>query len=367
MQNIETFINQSRYSDEIKKLASKCLKSERLTVDEAVFLYENSDLDLLSMLSTFANSKINGDKVYYNKNIHIEPTNICYYDCLFCSYSHRHSEAYEFTINEIVDKVKALDDGITEIHIVGAVHPERDLYYYSNMISRVRKIKPNAHIKAFTAIEIEYMCRKSNMSIAEGLEILQRAGLNSLPGGGAEIFSKSIRNRICQKKLTSNEWLDIHRTAHKMGIPSNATILYGHIESLEDRFKHLEEIRSLQGETNGFNAFIPLKYKSKNNNMQEHGETPLVDDLKNYAMTRLFLDNVPHLKAYWPMIGKQNAILALSFGVDDLDGTINNSTTIYTAAGSEETNPEFSESEIRQAITKAGKTPVERDSLYNPL
>jgi aminodeoxyfutalosine synthase len=247
------------------------------------------------------------------------------------------------------------------------VHPKRNVEYYAEMLSVIRYELPDIHIKAFTAVEIDHMVKKSGISIQEGLERLRVAGLNSMPGGGAEIFDEELRKKICPDKTGSAEWLDIHRTAHKMSIPTNATMLYGHIESYEHRADHLNRLRNLQDEYSGFNAFIPLKYRNKNNEMSDIPEVGYNEDMKNYAVSRIFLDNIPHVKAYWPMIGKEMAAISLSFGVDDLDGTINDSTKIYTMAGAEEQNPGMSVEEICNLIKKSGMIPVERDSVYNSI
>jgi aminodeoxyfutalosine synthase len=264
----------------------------------------------------------------------------------------------------MVKTVVNLGNDITEVHIVGAVHPGRDIYYYADLVRRVHEARPEVHIKAYTAIEIEYMAQRSGLSFKEGLQLLKDAGLNSLPGGGAEIFDDHIREQICGKKSSTEAWIEIHETAHKLGIPTNSTILYGHIEKFEHRIHHMELLRQLQDRTGGFNAYIPLKFKNKNNEMSYIEEVSLIEDLRNYAVSRIYLDNIAHLKAYWPMIGKEMAALSLAFGVDDLDGTINDSTKIYSLAGAGE-NPSLSSDEIRELIIKAGRIPAERDSVYN--
>lgn len=363
---VKELIQSVEIQPEILKIATKVLDKERITHDEGVVLYEKADTSLLALLADTVRKRISGDYAYYNRNVHIEPTNICVYDCKFCSYSHHQSkEQWELTIDEMVNTVRQLSDQITEVHIVGAVHPGRDIFYYADLIRRVRKVKPNVHIKAYTAIEIEYMAKKAGMSFDEGLQLLKTAGLNSLPGGGAEIFDNEVREKICGKKSTTEAWLEIHESAHRLGLPTNATILYGHIETFKHRIHHMELLRQLQDKTHGFNAYIPLKYKSKNNRMSETGEVSIIEDLRNYAVSRIFLDNIPHLKAYWPMIGKEMAALSLAFGVDDLDGTINDSTKIYSLAGAEDQNPAMTEGDIRQLIAKAGRIPAERDSVYN--
>ena len=262
---------------------------------------------------------------------------------------------------------KYKEKGVTEVHIVGGVHPKRGVEYYGEMIERIKKIIPDIHVKAFTAVELFVMCARSRMSIEEGLNYLREKGLDSLPGGGAEIFAEEIRKQICDTKASTKLWLTIHETAHKLGIPSNATILYGHIENYEHRVHHMRLLRELQDRTNGFNCFIPLKYRDDNNELSHIGEVPVIEDLKNYAVSRIYLDNIPHLKAYWPMIGKETAQISLAFGVDDLDGTIDDTTKIYSMAGAEEQNPSMSTEEIVDLIKNAGYTPVERNSIYEEI
>jgi len=362
---ISELVKSSALDSQIKDIALKVLDGGRITPAEGVLLYKDADTSLLALLADQVRKRTVGEYVFYNRNVHIEPTNICVYDCKFCSYSHHQSkESWELTVDEMVKTVVNLGDDITEVHIVGAVHPGRDIYYYADLIKRVHEARPLLHIKAYTAIEIEYMAQRSGLSFAEGLQLLKDAGLNSLPGGGAEIFDDKIREQICGKKSSTEAWIEIHETAHKLGIPTNATILYGHIESYEHRIHHMDLLRQLQDRTGGFNAYIPLKFKNKNNEMSYIEEASLVEDLRNYAVSRIYLDNIAHLKAYWPMIGKEMAVLSLAFGVDDLDGTINDSTKIYSLAGAGE-NPSLSSKEIRQLIIKAGRVPAERDSVYN--
>ncbi len=349
----------------IKEISLKVLNSVRITPGEGVILYREADTSLLALLADQVRKRTVGNYVFYNRNVHIEPTNICVYDCKFCSYSHHQSkESWELTIDEMVKTVVSLGDEITEVHIVGAVHPGRDIYYYAGLVKRVREARPTIHIKAYTAIEIEYMAKRAEMSFKAALQLLKDSGLNSLPGGGAEIFDDAIREQICGKKSSTEAWIEIHEVAHQLDIPTNATILYGHIEQFEHRIHHMNLLRELQDRTGGFNAYIPLKYKSKNNEMSYVGEVSLIEDLRNYAVSRIFLDNIAHLKAYWPMIGKEMAALSLAFGVDDLDGTINDSTKIYSLAGAGE-NPSLSSDEIRDLVIKAGRVPAERDSVYN--
>jgi aminodeoxyfutalosine synthase len=351
-------------------IAEKVLSGERISVDEGIRLFEDGDLPYLSILADAVCRHHNGDKVYFNRNFHIEPTNICVNHCAFCSYRRKKGEegSWEYCINDIKEKTNAyLNKGVTEVHIVGGVHPERNVHFYAEMLREVKKILPAVQIKAFTAVEIDAMCRFAGISVEQGLMLLKEAGLDSLPGGGAEIFDEQIRSKICPDKTGSQEWLRIHQTAHQLGIPTNSTMLYGLIEKYEHRVDHMERLRKLQDETKGFNAFIPLKFRHYNNSFSHIKETTTVEDLKNYAVSRIFLDNIPHLKAYWPMIGKQISQLSLAFGVDDLDGTIDDSTKIYSMAGAAEQNPAASTVELIAMIKGADRIPVERDTVYNAI
>jgi aminodeoxyfutalosine synthase len=280
-----------------------------------------------------------GDSTYFNRNFHIEPTNICVFDCKFCSYSRlikQKEGAWELSEEQILDKLRGYSGTpVTEVHIVGGVHPRMGLHYFAGLIRKIKEIRPEIHVKAFTAVELEYMCRKARVSYEEGLKILKEHGQDSLPGGGAEIFDEEIRRKICEDKCSSSQWLEIHETAHRLGLPSNATMLYGHIEEYRHRVDHMLRLRDLQDRTGGFNTFIPLKFRNKNNQMSHIKEVSVIEDLRNYAVSRIFMDNFSHLKAYWPMIGRSTAQLSLAFGVDDIDGTIDDSTRIYTMAGAE--------------------------------
>jgi len=267
----------------------------------------------------------------------------------------------------MLDLVKNHTQPITEVHIVGGVHPKMDLYYFANIIKQIKALRPDLHIKAFTAVELDYMFRKAKVSYLEGLTILKEHGLGSIPGGGAEIFDTHVRKQICEDKCTAEEWLEIHETAHRLDIHSNATMLYGHIETFEHRIDHMDRLRSLQDKTKGFNCFIPLKFRNENNQMSNIHEVSVIEDLRNYAVSRIFMDNFPHIKAYWPMIGKSTAQLSLQFGVDDLDGTINDSTKIYSMAGAEDQNPALSTEQLADLIKQAGRAPAERDTLYNVI
>jgi len=354
---------------ELRKIAQKVLDSVRISAYEGQLLYEKASLGFLGLLANYVREKKNGDKVYFNRNIHIEPTNICVYDCKFCSYSRllKHKEeGWELSENQILDKIRSYqNEPITEVHIVGGVHPKMGLHYFASLIKKVKEIRPDLHVKAFTAVELDYMCRKAKVSYKEGLEILKAHGQDSLPGGGAEIFDETIRKEICADKCTASEWLEIHETAHQLGMPSNATMLYGHLESFAHRIDHMERLRQLQDKTGGFNTFIPLKFRNKGNQMSHLKEVSRIEDLRNYAVSRIFMDNFNHVKAYWPMIGRTTAQMSLNFGVDDVDGTIDDTTKIYSMAGSEEQSPALTTSQLVRLIKEAGRRPIERDTVYN--
>ncbi|MDR1552276.1 MAG: aminofutalosine synthase MqnE [Prevotellaceae bacterium] len=354
----------------LSSIAEKINTVERISVNEGLKLFESRNLSALALLANEKRKQINGNYVFFNKNFHIEPTNICIHNCRFCSYrrSVNDADSWDYNINEMLEICKKhYGKDISEIHIVGGVHPNRNLDFYCNLIVEIKKIFPAVHIKAFTAVELDYMISKANLTLEEGLLKLKNAGLNSIPGGGAEIFDSEIRKQICHQKSDANAWLKIHKTAHKLGIASNASILFGHIETYSHRLEHLELLRNLQDETHGFNAFIPLKYKNFNNAISETGEVNDIEVLKNFAVSRIFLDNIPHIKSYWPMLGKNLAGFALHFGADDMDGTIADSTKIYSMAGAEEKNPSMTTAEMVNFIKQSGFIPVERDSVYNRL
>ncbi len=351
-------------------IAARVEAGGRLSADDALTLWRDAPLWRLGSLATARKRAVSGDKVYYNRNFHIEPTNLCVFNCKFCSYRRPKGspEAWDMTMEQIEDKARGyVGRGVTEVHIVGGVHPEHDIYYYCDMIRRVKAILPEAAVKAFTAIELSYMIRKAGLSVGDGLRLLIDAGMDAIPGGGAEIFDEEIRARICPDKGSTAEWFEVHRAAHEAGIKSNATMLYGHVESVAHRIDHLLRLRALQDETGGFNAFIPLKYRNFGNSMSQIGEVAVTDDLRTLAMSRLVLDNVPHIKAYWVMYGKQTTEMALAFGADDIDGTIDDSTKIYSMAGADDTRPRMSVDEMREMVSRAGFRAVERDTLYNEL
>lgn len=367
----ELLTNTTTISKDLKPIADKVLNNERISFDDGVKLFYEGELGFLGALANYVREKKNGNNVYFNRNFHIEPTNICVFACKFCSYSRiykNREEGWELTAEQMLDKVKAYDGKyVTEVHIVGGVHPKMDIEFFADVLRSIKAHRPDLHIKGFTSVELDYMFRKAKMSTEEGLKYLQAAGLQSLPGGGAEIFDETIRQEIAGDKCSSDQWLDIHRTAHKLGMHSNATMLYGHIEKYEHRIDHMNRLRNLQDETGGFNTFIPLKFRNHDNEMSYVTESTTVEDLKNYAVSRIYMDNFNHVKAYWPMIGRNTAQMSLAFGVDDIDGTIDDTTKIYSMAGAEEQNPALSTEQLVALIKDAGRIPIERDTLYNVL
>jgi aminodeoxyfutalosine synthase len=368
--HIEQVIAAEKDGD-LQRIGKKIVDKERITPEEGVILFEKASLPYLGALANFVRERLHGHKTYFNRNFHIEPTNICVFACNFCSYSRLYAhreEGWELTADQMLNIVKSYDGKpVTEVHIVGGVHPKLTLEFFADLLRKIKAHRPDLHIKAFTPVELEYMFRKAKKSIEEGLKYLKEAGLDSLPGGGAEIFDPEIREQICADKVDAKGWLAIHEAAHKLGMHSNATILYGHIEKFSHRIDHMEQLRQLQDKTSGFNTFIPLKFRNKDNAMSHVPESNIIEDMRMYAVARLYMDNFPHLKAYWPMLGRQNAQLALSFGVNDIDGTIDDSTKIYSMAGAEEQNPAMSTSQLVNLIRQAGRVAVERDTLYNEL
>ena len=368
-QSPQSIIENSSYPPELKAIAQKVFAGKRISFDEGVLLYKQAELGFLGTLANFVREKKSGNRVYFNHNFHVEPTNVCVYSCAFCSYSRliKHREqGWELSVDQIMNIIKGYDNQeVTEVHITGGVVPKQDLAFYTELFRRIKAHRPGLHIKALTPVEFHYIFKKAKVSYEEGLKMMKEAGLDSLPGGGAEIFDKEIRDKIAGGKCTTEEWLSIHEIWHKMGHHSNATMLYGHIETFEHRIDHMERLRSLQDKTKGFNAFIPLKFRNKENEMAHVPEVSVIEDLRNYAMARIYLDNFPHIKSYWAMIGRNTAQLSLNFGTDDLDGTIDDTTKIYSMAGSEEQNPKLSTQQLVDLIKAVGKTPVQRDTLYN--
>ena len=351
----------------INEIADSIRRGERISAEDAITLWHQAPLWLLGELATARKEEVSGKEVYYNRNVHLEPTNICLFNCEFCSFRRREgdADAWYMSLEEIEARAMELRNAdITEVHIVGGVHPKHDLTTYCAMIRRVKSALPYVAVKAYTAVEIFYMIRNEGVSIVEGLRRLKEAGMECIPGGGAEIFDAELRKKICPEKCNAEEWLAVHRAAHNMDISTNCTMLYGHIESLEQRIDHLERLRKLQDEAPGFDAFIPLKYHSRGNRLSEAGECSVEEDLRMIAISRLFLDNIPHIKAYWVSYGKATTEMALAFGADDIDGTIGDTTKIYSMAGGI-SRPTMSVEELEAMVRSAGYIPIERDSHYN--
>ena len=353
----------------LKIIAQKVKDKIRITDEECLLLFEKGSLGFVGALANFIREKLHGDKTYFNRNFHIEPTNVCVFSCKFCSYSRLYAhkeEGWELSIDQMLDIVKSYDGKpITEVHIVGGVHPKMNMAYFIELIQKIHAHRPDLHIKGFTAVELDYMFRKAKLTVEEGMKQLNDAGLQSLPGGGAEIFHPEVREIIAADKVTGEGWLQIHEAAHNLGMATNATMLYGHIEKYEHRIDHMRKLRDLQDKTHGFNTFIPLKFRNSNNDMSNVPESTITEDMRLYAISRIYLDNFPHLKAYWPMLGRQNAQLSLAFGVNDIDGTIDDSTKIYSMAGSEEQTPTMTTEQLVTLIKQVKRRPIERDTLYN--
>ena len=356
---------------ELRNIGEKIVAKQRITPEEGILLFEKAPLPFLGALANHVRERLHGDKTYFNRNFHIEPTNVCVFTCNFCSYSRLYAhrdEGWEMTQQQMLDIVKSYDGKpVTEVHIVGGVHPKMNLEFFAGLLQKIKAHRPGLHIKGFTAVELDYMFRKAKLTVDEGMERLHNAGLDSMSGGGAEIFHPDVRNIICPDKVDADGWLRIHEAAHRLGMHTNATMLYGHIETYAHRIDHMNRLRELQDKTGGFNTFIPLKFRNKDNDMSDVPESTIVEDMKLYAVARLFLDNFPHMKAYWPMLGRQNAQLTLAFGVNDLDGTIDDTTKIYTMAGSEEQTPSLSTAQLVTLIRQVGREPVERDTLYHEI
>ncbi|GAB5047487.1 aminofutalosine synthase MqnE [Thermodesulfovibrio sp. TK110] len=349
---------------EIKR---KIRQGERINREEAVFLFNTDKIHELGELADEVSRKFNSDRVYFIVNRHINPTNICINRCRFCAFSRSKGEegAFELSIDDIINQLKEAQKTtgyITEVHIVSGLHPEWQFEYYLEMLSTIKREFPLIGIKAFTAVEIDYFSRKSGLTIEQTLMKLKHAGVDIMPGGGAEIFNPEVRNRICPEKISGEKWLEIIKTAHKLGIKTNATMLYGHVESYEDRVDHLIKLRELQDETGGFLAFIPLSYQPENTDIKVPYPSG-IDDLKTIAVSRLVLDNIPHIKAYWIMLGEKLAQLALLYGADCLEGTIIEEKIAHSAGARSKKG--ITIEELVHLIREAGKIPVERDSFYN--
>ncbi|MDO8885909.1 aminofutalosine synthase MqnE [Candidatus Oleimmundimicrobium sp.] len=346
-------------------IQEKILNNKRLTREDGINLINRDDILFLGRLAKYVKERKTNNRAYFNVNQHINLTNICVSRCKFCAFSCNKSDpsAYTMSIEEVINAALRAPKDITELHIVSGLHPDKPFDYYVNVIKALKKEFPNIHVKAFTAVEIDYFSKISGLSVEEIFKILKEAGVNSLPGGGAEIFNPIIRKQICPKKATANEWLNVVRAAHKLGLKSNATMLYGHIETLEDRVDHLIKIRELQDETAGFLAFIPLPFHPQNTELSHLKKPTAVENLKMIAISRLMLDNFDHIKAYWIMMGPKVAQLSLDFGADDIDGTVTEE-KITHAAGAQ-TDKFIEKNELIEMIKEMGRVPVERDTLYN--
>ena len=348
-------------------LADKLDAGERLSLDDGVRLFECPDLLALGWLANREREKRHGGRTYYNFNIRLEATNVCVASCLFCSFARLKPGdpgSYTMSLEQTWDKLRErAHQPLTEIHVVNGLHPELPFDYYTEMLRGFKRIRPGIHLKCFTAVEIAFFADLYGMTDEQVLRELQTAGLDSLPGGGAEIFAERVRRKICHDKCGTDRYLDIHRTAHRLGMRSNVTMLYGHIETKEERVDHMLRARSLQDETGGFQAFIPLAFHPDNNQMRKLPAPSATETLRVHAVSRLMLDNIPHVKAFWIATGVEVAQLALWFGVDDLDGTVQEE-KIYHMAGAR-TPEAMTTSAIRRLIRIAGREPVERDTLYN--
>ncbi len=367
--SITSVLADPKLSAPLRNIAEKIQNGQRISEDEGLHLYEEAELGYLGALANHIREKRHGNRTYFNRNFHVEPTNVCLYTCTFCSYSRlikKREEGWEYSMEEIMDIVKQYDgEPVTEVHIEGGVLPQYDVDFYAELFRQIKAHRPELHVKALTPVEYHYIFKKGKLSYEEGMKLMKEAGLDSMPGGGAEIFHPEIRDQIAGGKCSGEQWLRIHEIWHELGGRSNATILYGHIEEFRHRIHHMEQLRQLQDKTGGFQTFIPLKFRNKGNQMSHVPEASVIEDLRNYAISRIYLDNFDHIKAYWPMISRQVAQLSLAFGVDDIDGTIDDTTKIYSMAGSEEQNPAMSTRDLVNLIRRVGRSPIERDTLYN--
>jgi aminodeoxyfutalosine synthase len=346
----------------------KVKRSERLTFDDGLILYRSSDILAVGLMANLVRERIHGNKTYFNVNRHINPTDVCVASCRLCAFGKkaRDPKAYTMSLEQVWETAgKGWSEAVTEFHIVGGLHPELTLDWYCQMLRGLKERFPEVHLKAFTMVEIAYLAQRSRLPIGETLERLRDAGMDSLPGGGAEIFSERVRRIICDHKIDGRQWLDVARMAHQLGLKSNCTMLYGHIETEEDRVDHLIRLRELQDETRGFVTYIPLAFHPDNTPLQHIPKTTGFDDIRNIAAARLMLDNIPHIKAYWIMMTPKIAQIAQRFGADDLDGTVVEE-KIYHDAGAT-TSQGLRRAELLRLIREAGREPVERDTLYHPV
>ncbi len=361
---MDTLIKQAGLGDILEKVRAE----ERLSMEDGQRLFASNNLLALGYLANIVRERKNGNQAFFIYNQHINYSNVCTNLCKFCAFGKEkgHEQAYEMTVEDVKEKVRErLDEPISEIHMVGGIHPDLPYSYYLDLLRGIKQIRPEVHIQAFTCVEIYHLAELAGKSVGETLEELKDAGLGSIPGGGAEVFSPRIRELTCEKKLSGEGWLEVARIAHRHGLNTNATLLYGHIETIDERLEHLDALRRTQDETGGFLAYIPLAFHPKNTEMSEHSRTTGMDDLKNVAVARLMLDNFPHIKAYWVMIGPKMAQVALSFGADDMDGTVKEEVITHMAGA--ETEQALGHKTLIRLIKEAGRTPVQRDTLYNVI
>jgi aminodeoxyfutalosine synthase len=352
----------------LEPIAAKVLASERLSFEDGLTLYGSADVLAVGWLANYVRDKMHGDVAYFNVNRHINPTNVCVAACRLCAFGRKKGAdgSYTMALEQAWETAASgYSEAVTEFHIVGGLHPDLPLEYFLDLISGLKERFPLVHIKAFTMVEIAFLARRAKLTIPETLAKLKDAGVDSMPGGGAEIFSDRVRHIICDHKIDGEEWLDTARMVHEAGLKSNATMLYGHIENDEDRVDHLLKLRSLQDETNGFQTFIPLAFHPDHTALAHLPKTTGLTDIRQIAVSRLLLDNFPHIKAYWQMMTAKIAQIALRFGADDIDGTVIEE-KIYHDAGA--TTPQgMRREELMRLITAAGRVPVERDTLYRSV
>ena len=361
---MQQLIKQTGFGDILEKVKNE----ERLSLTDGRRLYKTNNLLALGYLANMVRERKNGNDAFFIYNQHINYSNICTNLCRFCAFGKEKgdAQAYEMSVDQVREKVRErLDEPISEIHMVGGIHPDLPYDYYLNLLSATKEVRADVHIQAFTCVEIYHLAELAGKSVGDTIKELEQAGLDSVPGGGAEVFSPRIRKLTCEEKLSGEGWIDVARTVHGCGLKSNATMLYGHIETIEERLEHLDALRKLQDETEGFLAFIPLAFHPKNTAMAEHSSTTGTNDLKNIAVARLMLDNFPHIKAYWVMIGPKMAQVALSFGADDMDGTVKEEVITHMAGA--QTAQAIGHKTLIRLIKEADRVPVQRDTLYNVI
>lgn len=352
----------------LNPLYEKILAGERLSAEDALALYQSKDILALGWLANHVRERMHGDRAYFNVNRHINPTNVCVAYCRLCAFGRKKDApgAYTMALEEVWQSAASgYSEAVTEFHIVGGLHPDLPFEYFLDLVSGLKQRFPQVHLKAFTMVEVAYLAKRAKLSIRETLQKLKSAGVDSLPGGGAEIFAGRVRHIICDHKIDGSQWLETARIAHELGLKSNATMLYGHIENDEDRVDHLMKLRALQDDTHGFQTFIPLAFHPDNTPLSHLPWTTGFDDIKQIAVSRLVLDNFPHIKSYWQMMTPKIAQISLRFGADDIDGTVVEE-KIYHDAGAE-TPQGLRRKDLVRLIKEAGREPIERDTLYRPV